>query len=113
MAFANKSYAGHGLGGGRVPQTWGVGSELEPQTKLHDARVMRTIQNQEATAGRICACGQRGHRRAAHTNSAARSTGAAGIGATERIELCVVEGVEGFPTELEGIALFEFETLEQ
>jgi len=25
----------------------------------------------------------------------------------------VVEGVEGFPTELEGIALFEFETLEQ
>jgi hypothetical protein len=72
---------------------------------------MRAIQYQEATARRVGSRSQSGNRRAAHGKRATGTTSATGIGAAERVELCMVKGVECFRTEFEGVSFFEFEAL--
>jgi hypothetical protein len=69
--------------------------ELQAQTKLHDARIVRAVQMQEAGRGRIVSRVYRVHR------------------GTNRIVLRMVEQVEGLPTELNQPLLLDRETLEE
>ena len=60
-AGADVGDVGHRLG--RCPRvSENVKSELEPQTELHDARIVRPIQYQEPAASRVGPTRQRLHR---------------------------------------------------
>jgi len=86
--------------------------ELEAQAELHDARGMGMIQNQKARggAGWIPAA-IIGSSDAAHVCG---RTGTGGIDVSaDRTQLGVVEDVEVFPAEFEGVAFLEGEALEQ
>src|SRR6516162_6369552 len=97
----------------RCPPRSGAKSELEAQTELHDARIVRPIQYQEPAASRVGPCRQSLHRRAAHRNGSSRPAGTSGICAAKGIKLRVIEGIKGFPAEFEGIPFLEFESLKQ
>ena len=101
---------GHRLGA--MPPRSGTKSELEAQTELHDARIVRPIQYQEPAASRVGRCRQSLRRRATHR---AGSSGATHtwICAADGIELRVIEGIKGFPAEFEGVPFLEFESFEQ
>src|SRR6516165_4330633 len=83
---------------GAMPPRSGTKSELEAQTELHDARIVRPIQYQEPAASRVGRCRQSLRRRATHR---AGSSGATHtwICAADGIELRVIEGIKGFPAE--------------
>ena len=79
----------------RRPLRIGDRLELQAQAELHDARVVRAVQMEEAGRGRIVSGVNRVHRGA------------------NRIVLRVVEQVEGFPTEFNQSLLLDGESLEE
>jgi len=76
-------------------------SELEAQTELHDARVVRAVEQKGLGVATIAAEGNDG-------------PGAGGGSASpDLVELRVVKDVEVLPTEFEGVAFLEGEALEE
>src|SRR6516165_7121287 len=98
---------------GAMPPRSGAKSELEAQTELHDAWIVRPVQYQEPAASRVGRCRQSLQRRAAHRNGSSRPARTSRICAAKGIKLRVIEGIKGFPAEFEGIPFLEFESLEQ
>ena len=74
--------------------------ELEAQTELHNPRVVRSVED-EGGADAVEAA-----------EAGIRAGAARGSAPADSVELGVVEDVEVFPAEFEGVPLLESETLE-